>query len=89
MTANALPFPATAALFARSRGAAVLGAVLLVSLLAFEAIAVAAAMPAIASALDGVGLYALAFGGTLATSVLGMAPGAPPRWAWRCSAPAC
>jgi MFS family permease len=72
MTANALPFPATAALFARSRGAAVLGAVLLVSLLAFEAIAVAAAMPAIASALDGVGLYALAFGGTLATSVLGM-----------------
>lgn len=72
MTANALPFPATAALFARSRGAAVFGAVLLVSLLAFEAIAVAAAMPAIAGALDGVSLYALAFGGTLATSVLGM-----------------
>ena len=72
MTANALPFPAAAALFTRSRGAAVLGAVLLVSLLAFEAIAVAAAMPAIAGALDGVSLYALAFGGTLATSVLGM-----------------
>ena len=67
MTANALPFPAAAALFTRSRGAAVLGAVLLVSLLAFEVIAVAAAMPAIAGALDGVSLYALAFGGTLAT----------------------
>jgi hypothetical protein len=29
-------------------------------------------MPAIAAALDGVGLYALSFGGMLATSVLGM-----------------
>ncbi|WP_341889243.1 MFS transporter [Variovorax sp. YR752] len=72
MTANALPLAATGALFTRSRSAEVLGAVLLVSLLAFEAIAVAAAMPAIAGALDGVSLYALAFGGTLATSVLGM-----------------
>jgi MFS family permease len=34
--------------------------------------AVAAAMPAIAQALDGLSLYALAFGGLLATSVLGM-----------------
>ena len=42
------------------------------SLLAFEAMAVAAAMPAIAHALDGLGLYALAFGGTLAASVVGM-----------------
>ncbi|MFT3957325.1 MAG: MFS transporter [Piscinibacter sp.] len=72
MTATALLLPSTAALFAPGRAAAVGGAVLLVSLLAFEAIAVAAAMPAIAAALDGVGLYALAFGGTLATSVLGM-----------------
>lgn len=59
-------------LFGGGRAAACLGAVTLVSLLAFEAMAVAAAMPAIAAALDGDGLYALAFGGLLATSVLGM-----------------
>jgi MFS family permease len=72
MTATTLPWPGAGALFARPRAAAVLGAVMLVSLLAFEAIAVAAAMPAIATALDGVALYAPAFGGTLAASVLGM-----------------
>lgn len=72
MTSTALPLPSADALFAPGRSTAVAGAVLLVSLLAFEAIAVAAAMPAIAGALDGIGLYALAFGGTLATSVLGM-----------------
>ena len=59
-------------LFSRARGSACIGAVALVSLLAFEAMAVAAAMPAIAVALDGLPLYALAFGGMLATSVLGM-----------------
>ncbi len=48
------------------------GAVALVSLLAFETMAVAAAMPAVALALDGLQLYALAFGGMLATSILGM-----------------
>lgn len=46
--------------------------VVLVALLAFEALAVAAAMPTVAEALDGLRLYALAFGGTLATSVIGM-----------------
>ena len=60
------------ALFAPGRRAACLGALALVTLLAFEAVAVAAAMPAIAQALDGLGQYALAFGGTLALSVLGM-----------------
>jgi MFS family permease len=44
----------------------------LVSLVAFEAMAVAAAMPAVAEAVDGEGAYALAFGGPLAASVLGM-----------------
>lgn len=72
MTTHALPLSRPDSLFAPGRAAAVAGAVLLVSMLAFEAIAVAAAMPAIAGALDGIGLYALAFGGTLATSVLGM-----------------
>lgn len=73
MTSVALPLPATPpGLFDRERVGASIGAVTLVSLLAFEAMAVAAAMPAVAAALDGMGLYALAFGGMLATAVLGM-----------------
>lgn len=59
-------------LFAPGRRAACVGAVALISMLAFEAIAVATAMPAVADALDGLPLYALAFGATLATSVIGM-----------------
>ncbi len=59
-------------LFAPGRRAACVGAVALISMLAFEAIAVATAMPAVAGALDGLPLYALAFGATLATAVLGM-----------------
>lgn len=68
------PFPSTetGGLFAPGRRAASIGAVALISMLAFESIAVATAMPAVAQALDGLGLYALAFGATLATSVLGM-----------------
>lgn len=73
MTSATLPTaPATDTLFSRGRAGASIGAVALVSLLAFEAMAVAAAMPAIAAALHGIGLYALAFGGMLATSVFGM-----------------
>ncbi|MBB4130514.1 MFS transporter [Xanthomonas sp. 3075] len=52
--------------------AATLGMVALVSLNAFESLAVAAAMPTVARELNGLSLYALAFGGTLATSVVGM-----------------
>lgn len=48
------------------------GSVALVSLAAFEAVAVATAMPTVAVALDGLSGYALAFGLPLATSVLGM-----------------
>ena len=55
--------------------------VALVALHAFEALAVAAAMPTVAEALDGLRLYALAFGGTLATSVIGMTLAG--RWADR------
>jgi MFS family permease len=71
MNTVALPLPSES-LFAGGRGGACVGALALVSLLAFEAMAVAAAMPAIAQALDGMTSYALAFGGMLATSVLGM-----------------
>lgn len=71
MPTAALPAD-TETLFSHGRLGACLGAIALVSLLAFEALAVAAAMPAIAAALGGLGLYAIAFGGMLATSVLGM-----------------
>ncbi|MBQ1762406.1 MAG: hypothetical protein IIZ92_05840 [Aquincola sp.] len=64
--------PSDEPLLARGRRAACLGAVLLVSMLAFEAMAVAAVMPAIADDLGGDGQYALAFGGLLAASVVGM-----------------
>lgn len=72
MTTATLAASAEEPLFAPGRRAACFGAVTLVSLLAFEAMAVAAAMPAVAAALGGDRLYALAFGGMLAASVLGM-----------------
>ncbi|AUH50269.1 MFS transporter [Chromobacterium sp. ATCC 53434] len=62
-------------LFSQGRTASCIGGIALISLLAFEAIAVAAAMPAVATALGGLDFYAIAFGGTLATSVVGMALG--------------
>ncbi|MCI1064650.1 MFS transporter [Stenotrophomonas maltophilia] len=65
--------------------ATTLGMVALVALHAFEALAVAAAMPTVAVTLDGLRLYALAFGGTLATSVIGMTLAG--RWA-DCHGPA-
>lgn len=49
-----------------------LGTTALISLLALEYIAVGTAMPTVARALDGIGLYALAFGATIAASVIGM-----------------
>ncbi len=70
-SSSALP-PPPAHLFARGLAAASIGAVALVTLLAFESMAVAAAMPAIADALSGIAHYALAFGGMLASSVLGL-----------------
>ena len=59
-------------LFSAPLRALTIGSVALVSLAAFEAIAVATAMPTAAAALDGVAAYALAFGLPLATSVIGM-----------------
>jgi MFS family permease len=60
------------ALFSREWRSVTLGAVGLCSMIAFEAIGVAAGMPAVAAALDGVTLYALAFASTLAGSVVAM-----------------
>ncbi|WP_255322855.1 MFS transporter [Lysobacter sp. K5869] len=71
--------PPRESLFApRYRGLTV-GAVALVSLVGFEALAVTTAMPTVARALDGLPLYALAFAGTLAASVVGMVAAGP--WA--------
>lgn len=52
--------------------AATVGMVALISLIAFEALAVTTAMPTVARELNGLRAYALAFGGVLATSVIGM-----------------
>lgn len=71
-------------LLARRYRAVTLGAVSLVALYAFEALAVSTAMPTVAQVLDGLSLYAMAFAGTLAASVVGMV--AAGRWADR-SAP--
>ncbi|WP_457417662.1 MFS transporter [Roseateles sp. P5_E7] len=72
MILSDVPSDAFQSLFAPGRRAACVGAIALISMLAFESIAVATAMPAVAEALDGLPLYALAFGATLATSVIGM-----------------
>ncbi|QWT22343.1 MFS transporter [Bacillus sp. NP157] len=67
------PSPPTAeGILAPRYRAATLGMVALISLLAFEALAVTTAMPTVARELDGLRIYALAFGGVLATSVIGM-----------------
>jgi MFS family permease len=48
------------------------GAVALIFLAAMESLAVTTVMPVVSDALDGKSLYAVAFAGTLATSVIGM-----------------
>ena len=63
---------AAGSLFAPALRGPSVGAVALISMIAFEAIAVAAAMPTVALALGGVGDYALAFGGALAAALVGM-----------------
>ncbi|KAG1553069.1 hypothetical protein G6F50_013075 [Rhizopus delemar] len=75
------PVPADTSILSARYRATTIGMVALVALHAFEALAVAAAMPTVAEALDGLRLYALAFGGTLATSVIGMTLAG--RWADR------
>ncbi|WP_434027513.1 MFS transporter [[Pseudomonas] boreopolis] len=69
---QACPGPAADSVMAAPYRAATSGMVALVSLGAFEALAVATAMPTVARELDGLRLYAMAFGGMLAASVVGM-----------------
>ncbi|OIJ32069.1 MFS transporter [Microbacterium sp. LCT-H2] len=62
----------TATIWDRGRVWVTLGAVALIFLAAIEALAVTTVMPIVSDALDGQSLYAVAFAGTLATSVIGM-----------------
>ncbi|SCF43760.1 hypothetical protein [Micromonospora mirobrigensis] len=72
MTATASPVAAGGRLYEPRLRAMTAGIVALVSLLAFEALAVGTAMPTVARSLDGLGGYALAFGGPFASGVVGM-----------------
>ncbi|MDM4771538.1 MFS transporter [Solimonas sp. SE-A11] len=59
-------------LMSRPYRALTIGIVALISLIGFEYLAIATAMPAVAHALDGLPLYTLAFGGPMAAGVIGM-----------------
>ncbi|ARU51742.1 hypothetical protein CBR64_09860 [Cellulosimicrobium cellulans] len=72
------PADPSATLPAATQRVVMSGMFALVLLGAFEALAVATAMPTVASALDGLSLYAVAFAGTIAASVVGMVVGG--RW---------
>ncbi|MDZ5444208.1 MFS transporter [Micromonospora sp. 4G57] len=72
MTATAAPAVPPEHLYAPRLRAMTVGSVALVSLLAFEALAVGTAMPTVARSLDGLALYALAFGGPFASGVVAM-----------------
>src|SRR4051794_40673787 len=61
-----------ASIWDRERVWVTVGAVALIFLAAIESLAVTTVMPIVSEALDGESLYAVAFAGTLATSVIGM-----------------
>ncbi|MER7420330.1 MFS transporter [Micromonospora peucetia] len=70
--APAAPVDGEAGLFAPRLRAMTVGSVALISLLAFEALAVGTAMPTVARSLDGLALYGIAFGVTFAAAVLAL-----------------
>lgn len=61
-----------ASIWDRERSWVTVGAFALIFLGAIEALAVTTVMPLVSDALDGEALFAVAFAGTLATSVIGM-----------------
>jgi MFS family permease len=63
---------AAAGLLSRRYRSLTVGVLTLISLVAFEYVAVATAMPTVVRALDGLALYAVAFGGTMAAGVVSM-----------------
>lgn len=62
----------SASIWDRERLWVTAGAVALIFLGAIEALAMTTVMPVVSQALDGQSLFAVAFAGTLATSVIGM-----------------
>jgi MFS family permease len=75
-----------AGLFAPTLRPVSIGMLALISIMAFEHLAVATVMPLVAQALDGLPLYPAAFGVALAASILGMALAG--RWSDRAGPPA-
>ncbi|MCI2416558.1 MFS transporter [Saccharopolyspora sp. K220] len=63
---------AAVGLLSRPYRSLTVGALTLISLVAFEYVAVATAMPTVVRVLDGLALYAVAFGGTMAAGVVSM-----------------
>ena len=70
-TVAALPAVPRAGLWSPQHRALSVGSLMLIAQMAFEYIAVATAMPSVAAALQGLHLYALAFGAPLAAAVVG------------------
>ena len=64
--------PSVPSIWDRERVWVTIGSIALIFLAAIEALAVTTVMPVVSAALDGEDLYAVAFAGTLATSVIGM-----------------
>jgi MFS family permease len=64
--------PTALSIWDRERIGVTIGAIALIFLAAIESLAVTTVMPVVSTALDGEALYAVAFAGTLATSVIGM-----------------
>ncbi|WP_205856141.1 MFS transporter [Phytoactinopolyspora endophytica] len=62
----------TGSILDRRHAPVTIGSVALITLMAYQALAVTTAMPAVAEAIGGVTLYALAFGAPLATALIGM-----------------
>lgn len=78
MTSTVVEAP-SGGLFAERYRALTVGMVALIVLVAFEALAVATAMPVVGRELDGIALYALAFSGALAAGMVATVLGG--RWA--------
>lgn len=72
---SAAPAPDRLTAFSPGIRSASVGATALIAMFALEYIAVGAAMPTVAAALDGYHLYNMAFGATVAASVVGMIVG--------------
>lgn len=64
-------------LTSHGRATTLVGLITIVALGAFETLAVATAMPAVAADLDGLRFYGLTFAGTIAASVIGMVAAGP------------